>query len=100
MLLPFLRIVNRGAVLYGSVLVYDVREISDQSADRSIIISCIAAGVNEINIRRFVAVVRDSFSEDKCLENSSLILPACEKISFAAVFIVSSESCAALFKSF
>ena len=59
MLLAFLRVVNRGAVLDGSVLVYDVREISDQSADRSIIISCIAAGVNEINIRRFVAVVRN-----------------------------------------
>ena len=50
MLLPFFRIVDRGAVLDGSVLVYDVREISDQSADRSIIINCIAAGVSEINI--------------------------------------------------
>ena len=32
MLLPFFRIVDRGAVLDESVLVYDVREISDQIA--------------------------------------------------------------------
>ena len=51
MLLPFFRIVDRGAVLDGSVLVYDVREISDQIAESSIIINCMAAGVSEINIR-------------------------------------------------
>ena len=50
MLLPFFRIVDRGAVLDGSVLVYDVREISDQIAESSIIINCMAAGVSEINI--------------------------------------------------
>ena len=50
MLLPFFRIVDRGAVLDESVLVYDVREISDQIAESSIIINCMAAGVSEINI--------------------------------------------------